>query len=334
MAPRVRIPVARACIRLITVGYIAGVATGVVAFTMWSQILDMIRSGATLTSVDFTTQAHALRFTLMWPVIQISALTGVSLDRVFSWVVAAVVLATAHLVDRTRGLVVDEVWRWHAGRAVSFAVFVGLSLFMNGRLSFAFLGMALLLYVLVRRGLGRAGNLRTVVWFPLVLWLASVSSGTFTVALGTMVVWAVTLLFTRYPSIRLRDAILLAPLAAGALALTPLMVLYIRKNVDFYGGGIQGLFNMLNHGPGMVIAMVGPEIVTPLAVIALLLGGFVIAVVLTRQRAIAPPTVGVVVAMAVGVFGFSTLLMGLPGLVVLGGAMVTPARFRRQPESA
>jgi hypothetical protein len=249
-------------------------------------------------------------------------------------VVAAVVLLTAHLVDRTRGLVVDELWRWHAGRAVSFVVFVGLSLFMNGRLSFAFLGMALLLYVLVRRGLGRASNLRTVVWFPLVLWLASVSSGTFTVALGTMTVWVVTLLFTRYPSVRLRDAVLLAPLAAGALALSPLVLLYVRKNVDFHGGGLQGFFNMLNHGPGMVIAMVGPEIVAPLATIGLLLGGFVVALVLTRQRAIAPPTVAIVVAMSVGVFGFSTLLMGLPGLVVLAGALLTPTRFRRPPEPA
>jgi len=334
VAPRVRIPVARACIRLIVLGYVAGVATGVVAFTMWSQIIDLIKGGATLTSIDFTTQAHALRFTLMWPVIQFSALTGAELDWVFSWVVAAVVLLTAHLVDRTRGLVVDEVWRWHAGRAVSFGVFVGLSLFMNGRLSFAFLGMALLLYVLMRRGLGRASNLRTVVWFPLVLWLTSVSSGTFTVALGTMMVWAVTLLFTRYPSVRLRDAVLLAPLAAGALALSPVMLLYIRKNVDYYGGGIEGFFNMLNHGPGMVIATVGPEIVTPLAIIGLLLGGFLVAVVLTRNRAIAPPTVAVVVSMAVGVFGFSTLLMGLPGLVVLAGAWLTPAQYRRVPESA
>jgi hypothetical protein len=84
----------------------------------------------------------------------------------------------------------------------------------------------------------------------------------------------------------------------------------------------------------MVIAMVGPEIVTPLAIIGLLLDGFVVAVVLTRHRAIAPTRVAVVASMTVGVFGFSTPLLALPGLVVLAGALLTPARFRRWPEQA
>jgi len=334
--PVVRIPIARALIQLTVVGYAIGIASGMVAFSMWTQILDLLAAGATLTTIDFATHSHALRFTLMWPVIQLAAITGAPVDTVFSWVVGAVVLLTAHLVDRTRSLVVDEAWRWHLGRAGTFLLFVGLSLFMNGRLSFAFLGMALLLYVLVRRGLQRASNLRTVVWFPLVLLLASVSSGTFTVALGTMLAWVVTLLLARYPSVRLRDAVLLAPVAAGALALSPLMQLYVLKNVDFYGGGIQGFFNMLNHGPGEFISVLGPEIITPLALSGLLLGGFVVAVVLTRRPAIAPPTVSVVVAAAVGVFGYSTLLMGLPGLVVLAGVLLTPSGFchARQPEPA
>jgi hypothetical protein len=235
---------------------------------------------------------------------------------------------TAHTVDRARALVVGERWRWHAGRAGVFAVFVGLSLFMNGRLSFAFLGMAILLLVLVRRGLDGIGNVRTILWFPVILWLASVSSGTFAVALGTMIVYPVTLLFARFPSVRMGDALLLAPLAVGTLALSPLSLLFLRKNVDFYGGGIKGFFNMLNHGPGRMIYLIGPEVLTPLALLGLLLGGFVAAVVLTRRRAVAPPTVAVALAVSVGVFGYSTLMMALPGMVLLLSAALTPTRFR------
>jgi hypothetical protein len=165
----------------------------------------------------------------MWPVIQFSPLTGASLDWRFSWVAEDEGLLTAQLADCTRGLVDDGGWRWNPRRAVSFVVFVGLSRFTKCRLWSAFLGMALLHYVLVRRGLRRASKIRTMVWFPLVLWLASVSSGTFAVAMGTMIVWVVTLLFTRYPSVRWRDAVLLAPLANSARVLSPVMLLYIKK---------------------------------------------------------------------------------------------------------
>jgi hypothetical protein len=331
---RVRIPLARAALWLLVGGYAAGVGSGGIAFTLWSQITDMLEAGATLSTLDLSTNAHALRFALMWPVIQGAAAAGLPLDLVFGWTVGGVVLWTAHLVDRTRGLVVTEVRYWYAGRLAAFVVFLGLSLLMNGRLSFAFFGMALLLQTLVLRGLRLTSNLRTFIRFPLVLWLTSVSSGTFAVALGTMLVWSVMMLFARYPSVRLRDAVFLAALALGAVGVFPVLWLYVLKNVNFYGGGLRGFFNMLNHGPGKLIARLGPELVVPLALIGALMAGLVMAFTLTRKPTIAPPSAAVLVALAVGLFGNSTMLMALPGAVILAGALLTPRHVRRTREMA
>lgn len=55
MAPRVRIPFARACTRLIVLGYMAPIPTGLVAITLAFQFIDMTKGGATLTTIDFTT---------------------------------------------------------------------------------------------------------------------------------------------------------------------------------------------------------------------------------------------------------------------------------------
>lgn len=315
---------------LLRLCFLLSVAIGVRRFTLWSQVTYLADQRLTPWDLNWLQHSHALRFALMYPVLQLAKLTGVDRDVAFSWAVAVVILLTARLVDRTRALATGDIRSWTAGRLGVYALFVGLSAFMNGRLAFALLGMALLLFVLVRRETRKSSNLRTIIWFPLALWLASVSSGTFSVALGTMVLWPVSLLFARFPTMRVRDLVLCAPLALGGLAVAPLVELYVNKNVTFYGGGLAGFFNMLNHGPGRFIRLVAPEILAPVAVLSLLVGAMLLLLLLGRARSMGPPIVSVTVAGVVGVFGYSTLMMGLPGLVVLCGAMMTPRWCRRR----
>ncbi len=306
--------------------YVGAVAAGLVEFQVWSQILDHPRE--TLRQIRWTTDAHALRYVLMLPVLSLSEWLRVDADRVFSFFVTALILLTARLLDSARVIATGDPRRWTVERAAITVFLLVLSLMMNGRLSFALCGMALLLWSQVSLLTGRLGNVRFCCWAALAQFLTAVSSGTFSVALAAWLVWGLFVVAGRLPLVRLRDLLVAAVTLAGAIALLPVLTLYMTKNVSFYGGGLDGFFKMLNHGPGVYLYNANPFVIVLLAC-----NGVVAAIamffLLKRRPLEAPAILTVFCALSIGLFGYSTMAMGLPSLIFLVTRASTASRLAR-----
>ena len=93
--------------------------------------------------------------------------------------------------------------------------------------------------------------------------------------------------------------------------------MYLIKNVNFYGGGITGFVNMLNHGTGKIFYGLDQASLVLFIFILVFLTIFLVGFYLRSKRYqllytfVASSIIG-------GLFGYSTMFMGIiPGLVLL-----------------
>jgi hypothetical protein len=294
----------------ILTGYLVLAATGHLQFSIWPQVLD--HAYVSPLEVNFFTEAHGLRYILMYPILFLAHETGIEGDVLFTGEVMLMMLAVPVLLDRSRAIIRHDNRPWGWERVFFLLFFTGLSLTMNGRLAFAFLGISLLLWTMLRFERHQAGPARTIGFIGLALFLASVSTGTFMVALGTVVGWAA--LLGAWPGrLFLREAAIAGIVLFGALLAAPLVELYVYKNLNFYEGDIV---NMLNHGPGVVLYEGSPWLTVPLVAGGAVLGTLLLAGLLLAYPYLRPPILVMTFAACFGVFGYSTLSMGLPALLL------------------
>ena len=88
------------------------------------------------------------------------------------------------------------------------------------------------------------------------------------------------------------------------------------KNINFYGGGFEGLVNMLNHGMGSIFQLIGYEaaffliiLMVPITLICLAIIYYV-----KRYRLLLSC---IFISIFAGFFGYSTMNQSLPILISL-----------------
>ena len=293
--------------------YAVVVFSGLKSFALWDQVRLLL--DASPLAMILQGHPHTLRFLVVQPAVMADRL-GIDPDPAWTLCCFLLVVATALLCARAAALIKGPLIKGTghliasdmvacplcgevALRAPALAALGSVSLFMNGRLIPAFAGVALALAILAER---RAGIARWT-WVPgllVALLLASVSSGTLAVAVAACVLaWLAAPGTSRW----------LGALVAGLGAL--LVAAGAWKALVFFKGD---LLAALAHGPGAFLAPLGAAAG---GVILVLLGlGLVWA--LGREPSRRPVRLVVLAAAAAGLFGWSTLAVGLvPALVVL-----------------
>jgi hypothetical protein len=182
---------------------------------------------------------------------------------------------------------------------------------MNGRIIFAILGAAIILYSFVNWDNLRPYNLMLNLLTS--FFLCSVSSGTFTL---TVLLAFMFVLYKLFRNKNKKEFLTFVPFLIAALALLPTLITLIKKNIDYYGGGFNGALAMLDHGFGRYFLSVDSFILIMLLITSLILFLFVLFFILYFERISAPIWV-VLVSIAGGVFGFSTMMIFIPALIVI-----------------
>lgn len=314
----------------LTLLFVGLIAFDLKRFSVWTQILLLEDADPVHLFNQF--HAHTFRYSLMLPVIRLADYLGVDRDRVFSFAVCAMMIAVARLVASAAALCRSEAGAADSGRAYApvMLAFMTVSLVMNGRLVFAFLGMAIICRSQVAwvRGV-RKSALTCVFEQMLGVVLMSVSSGAFVVGVATVL----SLLVYVPVGLLGRDARhlrLLLFVGVPVFGVQPFVDVVVKKNLDMFGTGWDAVFAMLDHGPGVflrvfddvVLAFVG---LAPLA--ALVAFAAARAVVRRYQEGAndTPLIMAIAIALAVGVFGYSTLLTGLvPAVALVAARLVFP----------
>lgn len=299
------------------------IGLGIVQFSLWNQITDIISYNTDPVSLLLSGHLHALRFAVVFPALWVALMTGWDQDLIFTaWVGIAILLCSIQVARASSLALVgnESLRRWTL--FPSLLVFIGISFAMNGRIAFAFAGIACLLVSQLRWHLGIHRKLTGFLLGQLgSLILMSVSTGTFMVGALVILTFALSQPVIRDGQyLRRHEAIHFGSALLVILSLYPLLGKSLLKNIDFYGGGFVGLVRMLQHGLGRFF---------PTDTVSLLVlaggGGFfayhvlrLLALLVRQRHPLAPVALGACLAMAGGLFGLSTLFVSLPALAVIG----------------
>lgn len=321
--------------------FLAAILVGLKRFEVWDQItaLENAETSDLLLSPGGI-HPHALRFMLMMPVVLAARWLSIDQDFLFSLVCWAAITGTAAMSSKILGALRTGLpTPWHRHFAPPYLFLTAIALAMHGRIILSFTGLTLLVLSQVQW----QGELLTshrklgirIFWGFL---LTSVSSGTLMVAALFTIAFILWMPLSTLPRIRRRNFPLMGLgllLIAGA---SPLLFIGVKKNLQFFGGGSNGLVHMLNHGPGKLLLALGREsllLASGIAITGLGIGLIALAAatyLYRHQARVAPVWVALGCSMSVGVFGFSTLLSGLPALFILIWRKLTfPSAIVPQP---
>lgn len=298
------------------------VLIGIKDFTIWEQVVYYWRLDVSLFALLGSASSHALRYAIVYPVFVVSDWLGVHYNLIFSYAMIAGFTFTLFLVASSAERVTGQRRLGNLPALVMALPIFALFMAMNGRGGVAFLGYALVLKVLLDMHYTHRFRLGTAAGLTMGVLLCSVSSGTFTsailailVAVGYEVVDYLARRNWRYVSKAM--LVLLIATAVLLVAMSGFIAAGVVKNLQYYGGGLEGAVNMLNHGPGRVIM----PLVTAVGVVPLLVGGALAGlgglVVLSR---LPMPFLILLIAsaVAIGIFGYFTLALALVPLILYG----------------
>lgn len=281
---------------------------GVLQFELWGQVTSL--KGTAVFDID-PTAAHFLRYLVVYPIFWVADLSGLAYDLVFSYVAVVLVFATSALIGFVASLIARRRDLYHRLAFLGLVCMCIVSMFMNGRILFAMLGYAYICANFIRWEYGESGLMGTLVRNLAGHYLTTVSSGTFLVGVLFVLGWLAIKVNRDKP-------VAVYVLFAGFLsAASPLIWLYLMKNINFYGGGVGGLFNMLNHGAGFVLHKFGTFVAVEVVVVVIAVASVFVWFFGRLVGGIRLLYVGIAAACFGGLFGFSTLMVGLPLVIAL-----------------
>lgn len=310
--------------------YVMFVAGGYKTFSLWSQVSSL----AQYTPMQTINHPHAIRYMITWPVFALADTLHLERNYMFGFFVFFNMLMAAILTAKTQAKISAHIDGSAANWLIVYLpIFLAISLPMNGRLSYMLLGAALMLFTYsrwIQAILHDRAFKYGLLYFLLTiiaLALLSISSGCFTVAL--LVVFFHCFIFLLLPVSRRRR---LFHLTLNTIALglfLALQLVFIQKNLSFYGGSI---FAMLLHGPGMVLATINPnKYVLAMAVSSAVFVGMLVmlgSIAYIRNHITTITAFSFVLfSLAVGVTGYSAMLTGLIAALMLtvhiiGGSVI------------
>lgn len=296
--------------------------SGAFGYTIWGQIIDIAGSDPLWLLQQGHT--HALRLMVVLPALYAAQNTPYSADAIFGLYVGLAIVAAGYLAARAACLAATGSLA--SIRFFSSPVLLGLILVatqMNGRIAFAFFGFSLIVGAQVAFEMGR---FRSIWWLLaqslLGLFFMSVSTGAFLVGVATIFRLAVLPYPINWPYASKSRFLILAVSLGVLIGLYRLIRDAVFKNIEFYGGGWGGALRMLQHGLGRFLPT-DPPFLLLLAAAALAIGIPILGWLghkLRRHDPRGPIYMGLLFAACGGIFGLSTLMVGIP-LALAGFAM-------------
>lgn len=249
---------------------------------------------------------HGLRYFLVYPIFILSNYLSVSYDFIFSLVACLCMSLFYYLI------IINAVklgCRSKPKFLIVLIMVLFVSLNMNGRLVFALLGASIFLFMAFHKTSPMKFYLLSIISFM----LSSVSSGTISV----FIIWYLYywLFFREKSSIEFMFGWLFILLSIYAIF--DFVKLFVLKNINFFGGGFEGVINMLSHGFGKVFLIDETlAILIFMNLILILITVFIMFYFFWKGCWPSKPalmTIGLFVSGAfMGLFGISTALYSFP----------------------
>ncbi len=280
-------------------------------FQLWPQVTILQGSAPDLSTL--LTQAHLLRYILVYPIFLGAEFVGVDPNFIFNTLCFFMLFFVSVNCVRTTRFYISGNFIILVGFFAS--LFALMSIFMNGRIIFAFFGFSYLVACIHQWESYQFSNFELFLRILISIFLCSVSTGTFLLCVICLLLWLP--IFIRRPKGSFLYYVLIF-----LCVLSPLISFYIMKNVIFYGGGMKGFINMLNHGVGVIFYTLELDLIVLIGLILIVFSIF--ALIFFRYTKLYSLLFIFLSASAFGgLFGFSTLSLGIIPLSIILIIMVT-----------
>lgn len=294
---------------IFSVSLLIGASLELVAFELWSQVLFL--KGTSLMDINIYEEVHFLRYALVFPIFLLSDAYGLNYDYLFSILCSILIIVISLNISLIAKYLLCQSRINYKIFLIAIITMVSMSILMNGRMLYAMTGFSFLVLNVIRwENQKRIKVARVVVVLVVGVFLSSVSSGTFLVSNAFLFLWLIMRGIKRVPF-----SIIMAILLVEVLLL-PITMLYFLKNVDYFGGGVEGVYHMLKHGVGIIIYSFDSLLDVLYIAIILVCAVYMIKLYF-KANGEQPVLIAISTAFFGGVFGFSTLLVAMPVIIAL-----------------
>jgi len=286
---------------------------GVSGYELWGQVVYLWESKVGISKLLF--HPHGMRFLLVLPIFVVSDWLAISYNWLFSCVMPLIITVTSFFIGSTVEWINHGLSR-KKKKTLFFYISLSLillSMFMNGRIMFAVMGSSIILNIFVKWD--RKSFFGILIPGLISMFLCSVSSGTFIVAFLSFYTFLVFKYIQSYWCSR-KNLELFFVFFAILIVVLPLLKVLALKNVNYYGGGLAGFFNMMNHGLGSVFLNIDSLHLYLRSLVAFCCF-WLLFLWLPHCRKIWTPLFLIVFSMIGGLFGISTMMLVIPPLIVI-----------------
>jgi len=296
------------------------VLLGAIRFTFFPQAAYLLRRNADPAGLILDFQLWGPRYLLSYPAVLLSRWLEIDLNLAFTiyglFCMGILVMVIVRCCDGAvlSGRFPEQRYLCQFLVGTSWLL---IACFMNGRLMLSFLGMALVLAGQIGAIQRAKLTVASVVLQAVGAFFTLMTTGTVMVAFAQML--GGSLLIGNFLSAqdRIQKTRSFLILTTFAILLLPFVYQGTAKNAEFFGGNVIGL---LSHGAGSLF-LLEPTITMSLLIVTVLIVAALVVVRhgwVRRNPALLPAWLAVPIALVGGLFGYSTMLMALPSLMILG----------------
>lgn len=262
---------------------------------------------------------HSLRFVVAYPAVKMTEWFLIDIDTAYSYYCIFLLSVKTILIK----IIIDNIKFNKLNKRIIrtsliMAIIIFLGSIMNGRLIPALVGMSLILNVTIQLFLGKiVFNIKVMIIFIFAWILTTVSSGAMLVAF-LQILFSI-LIYSKINKSKKMIYLIGFIFAPIIIKIIKFIILMINKNISFFGGGLDGAVNMLNHGIGKIFAKNLYIIILfiPIVIIVIFSIKKVAIWALKQKKEFIPLIISVPICIAGGMFGISTGLMIIPTAIVV-----------------
>lgn len=299
---------------LFLICFVAFFKLNVISFKLFPQVrillgenpFDLIRRG----------HPHGFRYLISYPAVLMSKAFNMDIDAAYTiyCLVAFAFMGTMLIKTCDRIIKFNEYASLNILKGVLLATeIIILSVFMNGRLVLAYTGFSIILYVLTGIMIKESKfNIINMIVLSVAIVLTTVSSGTMMVAIfeTILIIFLYMMKEKKFKEVGVICMIMLPFIAKFGVY----VIKMIKKNLDYFGGGVSGFFKMTSHGLGE-ITLTKVLVISIVVIIGIAYMSMVVKCFKMNGRHFVVLT-AIPMAMCCGAFGLSTATMIIPSLLL------------------
>lgn len=298
---------------------------GIKSFEIWGQITYIWGGRPSPIILILEGSAHALRYTLLYPVLVFSEFFNFDHDVVFSYLVLVSMFITVRNIFRSAEIILGRRLIGVVGVVAVVIPIETLFFLMNGRGTISFLGYSICFRILIHLIYHRELNTTQMILLFVGIVMCSVSSGVLASAYMSILIGVGAIIHNMVKQGVTKNSL---KAVFGLVLLLGIFFIFfligIQKNLDFYGGGLEGFKGLLSHGAGYVL--IG-FVDVPFLTVLTALGGMILFAMLIARFKHPQLALFICTTLACGAFGYSTLAIAAIPVLTWLSLLIARLRF-------